>query len=106
LKRRGFLTGLVGFVACAPAIVRVASIMPVWSTDPYPNIYGTLEFGPLIGGLGPIVRGGMVVGQWVGSDGEFSIGGINREPNEWWNSTGLWKSDPTMQMLLGGKRET
>lgn len=26
--RRGFITGLTGFIACAPAIVRVSSLMP------------------------------------------------------------------------------
>jgi hypothetical protein len=31
--RRGFLTGLVAFVAAAPAIVRVSSIMPVKAID-------------------------------------------------------------------------
>lgn len=29
--RRGLLLGLTGFVACAPAIVRVSSLMPVRS---------------------------------------------------------------------------
>lgn len=29
LSRRGLLTGLVSFAACAPAIVRASSLMPV-----------------------------------------------------------------------------
>jgi hypothetical protein len=28
-SRRGFLTGLSGFIACSPAIVRASSLMPV-----------------------------------------------------------------------------
>ena len=39
MNRRGLITGLVGFVACAPAIVRAASIMPVraWIDTPPPQ---------------------------------------------------------------------
>lgn len=32
-SRRALLTGLVGFVACAPAIVRATSVMPVRPFD-------------------------------------------------------------------------
>ena len=33
-SRRNFITGLVGFVACAPAIVRASSLMSVKSFKP------------------------------------------------------------------------
>lgn len=56
--RRGLLTGLVGFVACAPAIVRVASIMPVrafaeveWHQKPYYQITTATARGAFVNGM-------------------------------------------------------
>ena len=38
LNRRSLITGLISFVA-APAIVRVANIMPIKVVDPYEEIF-------------------------------------------------------------------
>ena len=44
-NRRGFLTGLISFVAVAPAIVRVTSLMPVRAIiDPYRARFGEMWF--------------------------------------------------------------
>jgi hypothetical protein len=63
--RRGFIRAL-GFVACAPAIVRVASLMPVRSYDDVVFSWGNYE-GPFeySGFESKIPIGSIQEGAWV-----------------------------------------
>ena len=46
IQRRSFITGIGAFFACAPAIVRVASLMPVSAAeDVVPLIYSGFDSG-------------------------------------------------------------
>lgn len=66
VNRRGFIAGLAGFVACAPAIVRASSLMPVMSPRMELLNGSSLTFDGV--DFSSIIRG-----SWIGFSGSFAL---------------------------------